>query len=113
MSFARPGRQSDCRRADRADWAAFTAWAAAHGQRPCPANPHTRFIDPGSPWQNPYLESFNSRARDELFAREIFDSILEAKVLYADWCHAYNVHRPHSALSYQSPAVFAKAHRQS
>ena len=61
----------------------------------------------------PYVESFNSRARDELFAREIFDSVLEAKVLYADWCHAYNVHRPHSALSYQPPAVFAKAISQS
>jgi len=73
----------------------------------------TSFIDPGSPWQNPYVESFNSRARDELFAREIFDSILEAQVPYADWCHAYNVHRPHSALSYQPPAAFAKAYRQS
>jgi transposase InsO family protein len=38
---------------------------------------------------------------------------LEAKVLYADWCHAYNVHRPHSALSYQPPAAFAKAYSQS
>ena len=68
---------------------------------------------PGSPWQNPYIERFNSRARDELFAREIFDSILEAKVLYADWCHAYNVHRPHRALSYPPPAAFAKAYSQS
>ncbi len=69
--------------------------------------------DPGSPWQNPYVESFNSRARDELFARKIFDSILEAKVLYADWCHAFNVQRPHGALSYRPPPVFAKVNRQS
>ena len=73
----------------------------------------TTFIDPGSPWQNPYVESFNSRARDDLFAREIFDSILEAKVLYADCCHAYSVHLPHSALCYQPPAVFAKVISQS
>ncbi|MHB1577203.1 MAG: integrase core domain-containing protein [Candidatus Dormibacteria bacterium] len=62
---------------------------------------------------NPYVESFNSRARDDLFAREIFDSILEAKVLYADCCHAYSVHLPHSALCYQPPAVFAKVISQS
>jgi len=70
------------------------------------------YIDPGSPWQNPYVESFNSRVRDELFAREVFDSVLEAKVLYSDWCQNYNHHRPHSALSYQPPAVFAKAYSQ-
>jgi putative transposase len=86
--------------------AAIQDWCRQSGAK-------TSFIDPGSPWQNPYGESFNSRARDELFAREIFDSILEAKVLYADWCHAYNVHRPHSALSYQPRAAFAKAYSQS
>ena len=69
----------------------------------------TSFIDPGSPWQNPYVESFNGRARDELFAREIFDSILEARVLYEDWRHAYNLHRPHRSLGLQPPAVFAAA----
>jgi putative transposase len=68
----------------------------------------TSFIDPGSPWQNAFVESFNSRARDELFAREIFDSILEAKVLYEDWRQAYNRHHPHSALGFQPPEVFAK-----
>ncbi len=72
----------------------------------------TSYIEPGSPWQNPYVESFNSRARDELFAREIFDSILEARVLYADWCWSYNHLRPHSALNYQPPAAFAKAFSQ-
>ena len=48
------------------------------------------------------------RARDELFAREIVDSILEAKVVYEDWRQAYNRHRPHSALGLQPPEVFAK-----
>lgn len=67
----------------------------------------TSYIDPGSPWQNPWVESFNSRVRDELFAREIFTSIMEAKVLYNEWRQIYNHYRPHSALGYQPPAVFA------
>jgi len=65
------------------------------------------FIEPGSPWQNPWVESFNGKARDELFAREVFDSILEAKVLYDDWREIYNNRRPHSSLGYLAPAVFA------
>jgi putative transposase len=67
------------------------------------------FIEPGSPWQNPWVESFNARARDELFDREVFDSILEAKVLYDDWREIYNHRRPHSSLGYLAPAVFAAA----
>ena len=67
----------------------------------------TAYIEPGSPWQNPYVESFNGKARDELFAREIFDSLLEARVLYRDWRESYNRHRPHSSLGYLPPAVFA------
>jgi len=69
-------------------------------------------LTPARPGRTPTSKA-STAGRDELFAREIFDSILEAKVLYADWCHAYNVHRPHSALSYQPPAVFAKAMSQS
>lgn len=69
----------------------------------------TAYIDPGSPWQNPFVESFNGRARDELFAREVFDSVMEARVLFEDWCDIYNRHRPHSALGYLPPAVFAAA----
>ena len=65
------------------------------------------YIDPGSPWQNPFVESFNSRARDELFAREIFHSIMEARVLYDDWRHTYNTYRPHSALNWLPPAQYA------
>ncbi len=72
----------------------------------------TSYIEPGSPCQNPYVESLNSRARDERFAREIFDSILEARVLYADWCWSYNHLRPHSAPNYQPPAALAKAFRR-
>jgi transposase InsO family protein len=54
-------------------------------------------IDPGPPWQNPSVESFNSRAGDELFAGEIFHSIMEARILYDGWRYDYNTYRPHSA----------------
>lgn len=67
----------------------------------------TAYIEPGSPWQNPYVESFNGKVRDELFAREIFDTLLEARVLYEDWRDTYNRLRPHSSLGYLAPAVFA------
>ncbi len=69
----------------------------------------TSFIEPGAPWQNPYVESFNGKARDELFAREVFDTICEARVLYDDWREIYNHRRPHSSLDYRPPAVFAAA----
>jgi putative transposase len=67
----------------------------------------TSFIDPGSPWQNPSVESLNGKARDELLAREIFDSILEARVLYEDWRYDHNLHCPPSSLGFQPPAGFA------
>jgi putative transposase len=57
--------------------------------------------------RTPGSESFNSRARDELFAREIFDSVRQARSLYSEWCHVYNHQRPHSSLGYLAPAVFA------
>ena len=73
----------------------------------------TAFIEPGSPWQNPYVESFNSRVRDELLTVELFSCLAEAKVIVADWRDDYNEHRPHSALAMQAPARFARAWRQS
>jgi putative transposase len=69
------------------------------------------YIDPGSPWQNPYVESFGSRVRDELLAVEQFSCLTEAKVLIEDWREDYNEHRPHSALDMKSPARFARAWR--
>ncbi|MBJ7603067.1 MAG: transposase family protein [Candidatus Dormibacteraeota bacterium] len=69
----------------------------------------TAYIEPGSHCQNPFVESSNGKARDELFAREIFDSVFEARVLYDDWCDAYNRVRPHSSLGYMPPATFAAA----
>lgn len=62
------------------------------------------FIDPGSPWQNPYVESFNGKFRDECLNREWFLSRKEAKVMIENWRHTYNHERPHSSLNNQPPA---------
>ena len=67
----------------------------------------TIYIEPGSPWENPFVESFNARLRDQLFNREIFHSVFQAKVLYFDWCDVYNNFRPHSSIGYLAPAMFA------
>ena len=69
----------------------------------------TSYIDPGAPWQNPFVESFHSRVRDELLNLELFSCLAEAKVLIEDWREDYNQHRPHSALGRKAPAVFAAA----
>jgi putative transposase len=70
----------------------------------------TAFIEPGSPWQNPYVESFHSRVRDELLDIEELSCLAEAKVVINDWHEDYNQRRPHSALGMQTPATFAEAH---
>jgi putative transposase len=64
----------------------------------------TLFIEPGSPWENGYNESFNGKLRDELLNREIFYTLEEAKVLIEDWRREYNTIRPHSSLGYSPPA---------
>ena len=64
----------------------------------------TLFIEPGSPWENGYIESFNGKLRDELLAREQFDTLLEAKVLIERWRRHFNAVRPHSSLGYRAPA---------
>ena len=64
----------------------------------------TLFIEPGSPWENGYIESFNGKLRDELLDRELFDTLLEAKVLNERWREEYNTVRPHSSLGYRAPA---------
>lgn len=66
------------------------------------------YIEPGSPWQNAYVESFGSRIRDELLSIELFSCLTEAQVLIEDWRRDYNHHRPHSALGMQAPAPFAR-----
>jgi putative transposase len=67
----------------------------------------TAYIEPGSPWQNAYVESFNARLRDELLNVEEFTSLAEAQILAADWRTDYNANHPHSALGMMSPARFA------
>ena len=67
------------------------------------------YIEPGSPWENGYAESFQGRFRDELLDRELFSSVREAKVLAEQWRLDYNHHRPHSRLGYKTPAQFAAA----
>jgi putative transposase len=64
----------------------------------------TLFIEPGSPWENGYVESFNGKLRDECLNRERFDTLLEAQILIEQWRLEYNHLRPHSALGYRPPA---------
>jgi putative transposase len=69
----------------------------------------TLYIEPGSPWENAYSETFISRLSDEVLKREVFADLLEAKVLIEDYRDHYNRQRPHSALGYLTPAEFALA----
>jgi putative transposase len=64
----------------------------------------TLFIEPGSPWENGYIESFNGKLRDELLNREVFTTLTEARVLIEQWRRDYNQVRPHSSLGYRPPA---------
>jgi transposase InsO family protein len=64
----------------------------------------TLYIEPGSPWENGYIESFNGKLRDQLLNGEMFDTLLEAKVLIERWRRHYNTVRPHSSLGYRPPA---------
>ena len=68
----------------------------------------TLFIEPGSPWENGYIESFNGKLRNELLDVEIFDTLLEAKVLIERWRKESNTIRPHSSLGYQAPVPETK-----
>lgn len=80
------------------DWCRFTRAGSA-------------YIEPGSPWQNPFVESFNSRVRDELLTVELFSCLAEAKVMVEDWREDYNHRRPHSSLGMKAPARFAESWR--
>ena len=84
---------------------AVKAWLARRGAGPL-------YIEPGSPWENAYSETFNSRLRDEILDREVFETLKEAKVLLEDHRLEYNHRRPHSSLGYRTPAEFAAAQIQ-
>jgi len=64
----------------------------------------TLFIEPGSPWENGYIESFNGKLCDELLNGEIFDTLLEARTVIEAWRLDYYRHRPHNSLGYRPPA---------
>jgi len=68
----------------------------------------TSHIEPGAPWQNPFVESYNGHLRKELLDLELLDSVLEAQVLIDDWREDYNTYRPHQSLGYLTPAAFAR-----
>ena len=76
---------------------AVRRWVAAVGAR-------AAFIEPGSPWENGYIASFNARLRDEFLNGEIFYTLKEAQVLIESWRRHYNVARPHSSLGYRPPS---------
>lgn len=76
-----------------ADWCRFSSTGSV-------------FIEPGSPWQNAFVESFNGKLRDELLAIEVFHTLLEAKVMAEDYRQHYNTYRPHSSLGYRTPSEF-------
>ncbi len=82
---------------------AVADWCRSHGVGAV-------FIDPGSPWQNAWIESFNGRLRDELLNLWRFDSLLEARVIIEDWRVDYNTQRPHTAHGDLAPAEFAAAY---
>jgi putative transposase len=67
----------------------------------------TIYIEPGSPWQNGFVESFHGRFRDECLNRELLWTLTEARVVVGDYRRKYNAVRPHSRLGYDSPAMFA------
>ena len=72
-------------------------WISAVGAK-------TAYIEPGSPWENGYCESFNARLRDELLNGEVFYTLKEAQIIIEQWRKHYNTKRPHSALGYRPPA---------
>jgi putative transposase len=76
---------------------AVREWIAAVGAK-------TAYIEPGSPWENGYCESFNSKLRDELLKGEIFYTLKEAQIVIENWRRHYNTVRPHSSLGYKPPA---------
>ncbi len=67
----------------------------------------TGYSEPGAPWQNPFVESFNGHLRRELLEMESFNSLFEAQLLLDDWRLEYNHYRPHQSLNYMTPAEYA------
>ena len=89
---------------DRVRGQAVQEWITAVGAK-------TAYIEPGSPWENGYVESFNARLRDELLNGEIFYTLREAQIVIESWRRHFNTIRPHESLGYKPPApdVFVPA----
>ena len=83
---------------------ALQQWLAESGSK-------TIYITPGSPWENPFIESFNGKFRDECLNMELFASLKEARIVIEDWRQEYNENRIHSSLGYLTPLEFAAHHR--
>lgn len=75
-------------------------------------NCQTIYITPGSPWENPYIESFIGKFRKECLDRYLFFNLRETRSIIEDWRDEYNHYRPHSALGYMTPAAFTAQHAQ-
>ena len=82
-------------------------WTDTARVRPVQSAAGRSFIESDSPWQNPFVESFGSRVRDEVLSVEAFDSVLEAQTVITDWRTIYNHRRPHSSLGWRPPAAYA------
>jgi len=104
---ARTGRRPELLRMDNGP--ELTAYALRDWCRFSRAG--STYIEPGSPWENPFIESFNGKLRDELLDTEIFESLLEAQVLAEDFRIDYNTCRPHSSIGYLAPSRFAEQWR--
>ena len=81
------------------DWCGFSGSGSA-------------YIEPGSPWENPFVESFGGKVRDEVLAVEAFHSLTEAKIVIEDWRNTYNTRRPHSSLGWKAPAAYAASWKE-
>ena len=94
MMGAEPGRPNELSPITRIDTARVRPFRSAAGRS---------FIEPGSPWQNPFVELFGSRVRDEVLSVDAFDSVLEAQTVITDWRTIYNHRRPHRSLGWRLP----------
>jgi transposase InsO family protein len=102
-AFARYGRPRHLRSDNGPE---FIAYAIQDWLRE--ENVKTIYIQPGSPWENGHIESFHDKLRDECLNRELFGSLLEARIILEGWRNEYNDQRPHSSLGYLTPAEYAR-----
>ena len=103
MAIARYGAPEHLRSDNGPEFIAYAIqdWLKAAGIK-------TLYIEPGSPWENGHIESFHDKLRDECLNRELFRSIVEARVILESWRVEYNERRPHSALGYRTPSEYTK-----